>query len=56
MGEFGDIIRNMHKALKMDGLKRAPITFDIHDGPPDAPIFGSVVNKYLPDDLAVCRV
>src|SRR3546814_4843855 len=27
LGERGDIIRNMHKALKADGLERDPMTF-----------------------------
>ncbi len=39
----GDIIRNMHKALKADGLDRDPLTFQIHDGPPAKPIVGRVV-------------
>jgi type IV secretory pathway VirD2 relaxase len=51
MGERGDIIRNMHKALKADGLERDPLTFQIHDGPPETPIVGRVVDKYLSDEL-----
>lgn len=51
LGERGDIIRNMHKALKADGLERDPMTFHIHDGPPDAPAIGRVVDKYLSDEL-----
>lgn len=51
MGERGDIIRNMHKALKVDGLERDPLTFQIHDGPPKKPIVGRVVDKYLSDEL-----
>jgi len=51
MGERGDIIRNMHKALKADGLERDPMTFHIHDAAPDAPIIGRVVDKYLSDEL-----
>lgn len=51
MGERGDIIRNMHKALKADGLERDPLTFQIHDGPPAKPIVGRVVDKYLSDEL-----
>jgi type IV secretory pathway VirD2 relaxase len=51
MGERGDIIRNMHKALKADGLERDPLTFQIHDGPPEAPIVGRVVDKHLSDEL-----
>ncbi|MFT4177955.1 MAG: DUF3363 domain-containing protein [Thermomonas sp.] len=51
LGERGDIIRNMHKALKADGLERDPMTFHIHDGPPEAPVIGRVVDKYLSDEL-----
>ncbi|WP_455722260.1 DUF3363 domain-containing protein [Xanthobacter autotrophicus] len=51
LGERGDIIRNMHKALKADGLERNPMTFQIHDGPPKTPIAGRVVDKYLTDEL-----
>lgn len=51
IGERSDIIRNMHKALKADGLERDPLTFQIHDGPPEAPIVGRVVDKYLSDEL-----
>src|SRR5690606_30558684 len=51
LGERGDIIRTMHKALKADGLERDPVTFQIHDGPPASPIVGRVVDKYLSDEL-----
>lgn len=51
MGERGDIIRNMHKALKADGLERDPMTFHVHDAPPEAPVIGRVVDKYLSDEL-----
>ena len=51
LGERGDIIRNMHKSLNADGLERDPMTFRIHDGPPEAPIVGRVVDKYLSDEL-----
>jgi len=51
LGERGDIIRNIHKALKADGLERDPLTFQIHDGPPETPVIGRVVDKYLTDEL-----
>nr|WP_192799637.1 DUF3363 domain-containing protein [Brucella intermedia] len=51
MGERGDIIRNMHKALKVDGMERDPLTFHIHEGPPETLIVGRVVDKYLSDEL-----
>ncbi len=51
LGERGDIIRNMHKALKADGLERDPMTFQLHDAAPAAPITGRVVDKYLTDEM-----
>lgn len=51
LGERGDIIRNMHKALKVDGLERDPMTFQLHDAAPTAPITGRVVDKYLTDEM-----
>ncbi|MBN9149443.1 MAG: DUF3363 domain-containing protein [Nitrobacter sp.] len=51
LGERGDIIRNMHKALKADGLERDPMTFQIHDAAPETPVVGRVVDKYLSDEL-----
>ena len=51
LGERGDIIRNMHKALKADGLVRDPMTFQIHDAAPEVPIVGRIVDKYLTDEL-----
>jgi type IV secretory pathway VirD2 relaxase len=51
MGERGDIIRNMHKALKADGLERDPMTFKIHDVALEVAITGRVVDKYLTDEL-----
>ncbi len=51
LGERGDIIRNMHKALRADGLGRDPTTFQLHDTAPEVPIVGRVVDKYLTDEL-----
>lgn len=51
LGERCDIIRNMHKALKADGLERDPMTFQIHDAAPKTPIVGRVVDKYLSDEM-----
>lgn len=51
LGERGDIIRNMHKALKADGLERDPMTFQLHDAAPTTPITGRVVHKYLTDEM-----
>ncbi|MEH3091316.1 MAG: DUF3363 domain-containing protein [Agrobacterium cavarae] len=51
MGERGDIIRTMHKALKADGIDRDPATFQLYDTAPEVPIVGRVVDKYLTDEL-----
>ncbi len=51
LGERGDIIRNMHKALKADGQERDPMTFQLHDTAPAASITGRVVDKYLTDEM-----
>ena len=51
LGERGDIIRNMHKALKADGMERDPTTFQLHDAAPEVPIVGRVIDKYLTDEL-----
>lgn len=51
LGKRGDIIRNMHKALKADGLERDPMTFQLHDAAPTVPITGRVVDKYLTDEM-----
>jgi len=51
LGERGEIIRNMHKALKAEGQERDPMTFQIHEGPPETPIVGRVVDKYLTDEM-----
>ena len=51
LGERGDIIRTMHKALKADGFGRDPATFQLHDAAPEVPIVGRVVDKYLSDEL-----
>jgi type IV secretory pathway VirD2 relaxase len=51
LGERGDIIRNMQEALKADGQERDPMTFQLHDAAPAAPITGRVVDKYLTDEM-----
>jgi type IV secretory pathway VirD2 relaxase len=51
LGDRGDIIRRMHKALKADGLERDPMTFQLHDAAPSTPITGRVVDKYLTDEM-----
>lgn len=51
LGERGDIIRNMQEALKADGQERDPMTFQLHDAAPAAPITGRIVDKYLTDEM-----
>ena len=51
LGERGDIIKTMHRALQAEGLARDPASFWIHDGAPSTPIVGRVINKHLSDEL-----
>lgn len=51
LGERGDIIRTMQKALGPQGGERDPMSFQIHDGAPETPIVGRVVDKHLSDEL-----
>lgn len=51
MGERGDIIRTMQKALRADGAERDPMSFQIHDAAPASPIVGRVIDKHLSDEL-----
>lgn len=51
LGERGDIIRTMQKALAADGLERDPMTFRIHETAPTTPVVGRVMDKYLADEL-----
>ncbi|HVI50809.1 MAG TPA: DUF3363 domain-containing protein [Candidatus Sulfotelmatobacter sp.] len=51
LGERGDIIRTMQKALRAEGAERDPMTFQIHDTAPATPIVGRVIDKNLSDEL-----
>ena len=51
MGERGDIIRTMQKALRAEGVERDPMSFQIHDAAPATPITGRVIDKHLSDEL-----
>jgi type IV secretory pathway VirD2 relaxase len=51
MGERGDIIRTMQKALRAEGAERDPMSFQIHNGTPTTPIVGRVIDKHLSDEL-----
>ena len=51
MGERGDIIRTMQKALRAEGVECDPLSFVIHDAAPVTPIIGRVIDKHLTDEL-----
>jgi type IV secretory pathway VirD2 relaxase len=51
MGERGDIIRTMQKALQAEGTERDPMSFQIHDAAPATPVLGRVIDKHLSDEL-----
>ncbi|MEH3116647.1 MAG: DUF3363 domain-containing protein [Methylorubrum populi] len=51
MGERGDIVRTMQKALRAGGAERDPMTFAIHDAAPATAIVGRVLDKHLTDEL-----
>nr|WP_246160725.1 DUF3363 domain-containing protein [Aureimonas fodinaquatilis] len=51
LGERGDIIRTMQKALGPQGGERDPMSFQIHEGAPETPIVGRLVDKHLSDEL-----
>lgn len=59
LGERGDIIRTMQKALGPQGGARDLMSFQIHDGAPETPIVGRVVDKLAgiaPERLEDARV
>ncbi|WP_430244443.1 relaxase/mobilization nuclease domain-containing protein [Neorhizobium sp. DAR64861/K0K2] len=51
MGERGDIVRTMQKAMRAEGHERDPMSFQIHDAASATPIVGRVVDKHLTDEL-----
>lgn len=51
LGERGDIVKTMQRALRAEGRERDPSGFQIHDGVPVAPVIGRVVDKYLTEEL-----
>jgi type IV secretory pathway VirD2 relaxase len=51
LGERGDIIKTMQRALHAEGLMRDPASFRIHDSTPSTPIVGHIIDKHLPDEL-----
>ncbi|MEA3197674.1 MAG: hypothetical protein QOF32_1726, partial [Gammaproteobacteria bacterium] len=56
MGERGDIIKTMHRAMTEAGLPRAPQLYTIHEhGQNAGPIIGRVVARGLADEMAERR-
>ncbi|ABD89092.1 DUF3363 domain-containing protein [Rhodopseudomonas palustris] len=51
LGERGDIIKTMQRALQAKDVQRDPASFQIHDGAPAMPIVGRVIDKHLSDEL-----
>ncbi|WP_411194513.1 MULTISPECIES: DUF3363 domain-containing protein [Rhodopseudomonas] len=51
LGERGDIIKTMQRALQAEGVERDPASFQIHDIAPATPILGRVIDKHLSDEL-----
>ena len=53
MGERGDIIRTMQRALNARGLERLPSDRMVHDrGVPDRSVVGQVIDRGLSDEFA----
>lgn len=56
MGERGDIIKTMHRAMQHAGGERSPELYTVHgDGPLKAPIVGRVTGRGLADKMAERR-
>ena len=56
MGERGDIIKTMHRALQRTKAERSPELYVVHDQLPlKSPIIGRVVGRGLADDLGESR-
>ena len=56
MGERGDIIKTMHRAMTEAGLSRAPQLYTIHEpGQNPSPVIGRVVARGLADEMAERR-
>ena len=51
LGERGDIIRNMQKALRAEGRECDPLSLVIHDAAPPTQIIGRVIDRHLNDEL-----
>ena len=51
LGERGDIVATMQRALRVEGEERDPASFRIHDDVPSSSIIGRLLGKHLPDEL-----
>ncbi len=56
LGERGDIIKTMHRAITERGLAHGAGDYIVHDGPADRPIVGRVIGKGLAGDELGDRV
>jgi type IV secretory pathway VirD2 relaxase len=51
LGDRGDVIKTMNRALQAEGVQRDPASFIIHDVAPATPIVGRIIDKHLSDEL-----
>jgi type IV secretory pathway VirD2 relaxase len=51
LGERGDIIKAINRALSDRGQERGPDTFDLHGEELDKPVVGRLIDKRLTDEL-----
>jgi type IV secretory pathway VirD2 relaxase len=56
LGERGDIIKTMHRAITELGLAHGAGDYIVHDGPADRPVIGRVIGKGLAGDEMGDRV
>ena len=56
LGERGDIIKTMHRAITERGLAHGAGDYIVHDGPADRPVIGRVIGKGLAGDELGDRV
>jgi type IV secretory pathway VirD2 relaxase len=52
LGERGDIIKAMTRALSARGVERTATEYAIHDGERSAPVIGRIIGKGFADELA----
>jgi type IV secretory pathway VirD2 relaxase len=51
LGERGDIVKAINRALAARGQQRSPEAFSLHDDEPGAPIVGRLIDKQLTHEL-----